>query len=647
MTFSELETLRRFLAEISKVQQQSLAQYWHEQSNGFRHEYRGLEKLSKASTGTCVLSLIAAGEYQGDKGIWKARASELLLLLLRSEWSSAGLPADNVFTTAFILETITALELVAVDLNYESTDAALIIKAESILAESLKTSDRGAAHLQDYPSSAYLTQLVVRVLKNRKRLDDELWKDARAWSLQEMTRQLALSLSKAKTSDVYSLAYSTIIFASLSNSSDITPDELWTIRSAVKQVFDSQLSNGSWPYSRPLFHYPRIGSAYCYEYEMLVQLLQQKVLQPTLLEFLANLSKAAYALKGGAFQLGGGALGWASDHHPQLRGPESWSTASVFHFAHVMGRLVAEAIRRSIFEYLDQEYLPPVESKVARKDFCPKLLDSRLQLPDSEPRSLLNTIWEHFVEPIARCTQQVVEGRSLPPGFSTAIFFGPPGTAKTQLAKEISKFLGWPLLVVDPSHVVKRGMDMIQSEANVIFGMLETAECLVVLLDEFDEMVRDRSSEGTEVLSRLMTTALLPKLSRIHDRGTVVFILATNYIDRFDVAISRLGRFDKVIQVLPPTTEEKLRHWDTTKKKFDELKVDIAPLQIKLGSLTYLEFERLVPQLLKSTKPQEVIELIDHSFQNCTLQRGSTDAGGSVRETWHERNEQQRASIVL
>jgi hypothetical protein len=645
MNSSDLETLRRFLAEISRVQVRSLSEYWDSTSNGFRHEYRGESKLSKASTGTCVLSLTAAASYEET---WRSRAAELAVRLLHSDWSSAGLPPDNVFTTSFILETVSALEAVAQSFSYEIQSAVLIVKAENILSESLKTGEQvGAAQLQNYPPSAYLTQLVVRVLKRRNRLDVKSEKNARAWALREMTRQLALSLSGAKMADVYSLAYSTIIFASLSKSSDITPDEAWLIQKAVGRIFDSQLESGSWPYSRPLFHYPRIGSAYCYEYEMLVQLLQQTVLQPILLEYLPKLCTAAYALKSTAFQLGNGAMGWASGHHPQLQGPESWSTASVFHFVYALGRLVAEAMRRAIFEYLDQEYQQPIESKTARKDFCPKLLDSNIQLPDSEPEPFLDKLWTSFVGPISKATKRVSEGRTLPDDTSTAILFGPPGTAKTELAKEIAKFLGWPLLQVDPSHVVKRGMDMIQAEANVIFGMLETAECLVVLLDEFDELVRDRSSEGTEVLSRLMTTAMLPKISRIHNRKTIVFILATNYIDRFDTAISRLGRFDKVLQVLPPTTAAKLKGFEEVDKKLKEFDIDIGPLDQKLSALTFLEFKRLAAEIVKATSPQALIELINHAFQNCTLQKGSTDSDGAVKDTWQELNEQQRRYVVL
>src|SRR5437588_12094152 len=87
--------------------------------------------------------------------------------------------------------------------------------------------------------------------------------------------------------------------------------------------------------------------------------------------------------------------------------------------------------------------------------------------------------------------------------------------------------------------------------------MVANSERIVVLLDEFDEMVRDRAN-APEVLSRFLTTAMLPKLASINKARRSVFLVATNYIDKFDVAISRPGRFDMVVQVMPPSAEAKI-----------------------------------------------------------------------------------------
>ena len=57
---------------------------------------------------------------------------------------------------------------------------------------------------------------------------------------------------------------------------------------------------------------------------------------------------------------------------------------------------------------------------------------------------------------------------------------------------------------IDSSQFLKHGMDGVYAEADRVFGMLAIAERVLVLLDEFDEMVRARES-ATDVLSRFLT----------------------------------------------------------------------------------------------------------------------------------------------
>ena len=82
----------------------------------------------------------------------------------------------------------------------------------------------------------------------------------------------------------------------------------------------------------------------------------------------------------------------------------------------------------------------------------------------------------------------------------SAIFFGPPGTSKTELTKTIAEYLGWPRLVVDPSYFVKTGMDNIQAQADKLFSMMSVVERVVVLLDEFDEKAYAIASGETNIL---------------------------------------------------------------------------------------------------------------------------------------------------
>jgi len=374
---------------------------------------------------------------------------------------------------------------------------------------------------------------------------------------------------------------------------------------------------------------------------MLTQLLQQQELQDLLLDYLPNLSRAAESVSKSVYRVERGVQAWTSGHHPQLEGPESWATASVYHFIHSLDRLLAEAVRREVFRYLEAPFPLPGERGSGKAKFAAEFLDSTVNVHNKE-RSLKDFLWEEFVEPLDREVDNIVKGRMFDKRTPrSAIFFGPPGTSKTELSKEIAKFLGWPHLSVDPSLLLRNGMDGIQAEANTIFRMLEETERVVVLFDEFDELVRERGATRSEPFSRLLTTAMLPKLANIHKRATLVFIIATNNVGEFDLAIRRQGRFDRVVQIMPPTLESKMaRNWGPKNlnlaPKFHDaagvLKDDVGD---KLRDLTYGECEDLAVDLAGATDQQEAIITLNDHWNRCTLQTSVSQE--DEKTTWRDR----------
>jgi SpoVK/Ycf46/Vps4 family AAA+-type ATPase len=194
-------------------------------------------------------------------------------------------------------------------------------------------------------------------------------------------------------------------------------------------------------------------------------------------------------------------------------------------------------------------------------------------------------------------------------------------------------------------------MDRVQAEANTLFSMLAAAEGLVALFDEFDEMVRERSLPDTETVSRFLTTAMLPKLSLINKRKRIVFILATNYIDQFDFAISRPGRFDRLFQIMPPNLQSKLARWDKVASKLAGLKLllngELSNKQLgaKLSALTFDEFEALSKRLVDAVDQQQALSIVDQEFKKCTLQQSPRDTKEAVSETWQKRSQKQARYI--
>lgn len=629
--FRELASLRLLCKQYQQEQSASLKYFEYEE--GYQH-FKGKNKISVSSTATCILSLVATGEWETDSRRTKANTKTLINKLVERK-KSAGLQDHNPFTEAWILEAVTALEPFTDALDGETLE--IIQKKEAILQEVVKNG-KGGVNIAEYPASPYLTQLVVRTLRKRKKLTPELEQFTSNWAWTQLTRELSLPQTKSKSKDPFAFAYLVMLVASTTHTSKMSPERSSIQRAALEMLFDSQLPDGTWPLSRPLFHYPNFGNAYCYDYEMLTQLLMQPELGELLLGYLPRLSSSANALANSSYRLEKGGRAWASGHHPQLEdldkaGPESWTTASVYHFIHRLDRLLAEGVRRTLFRYLDQPLsaIVAVEDKTF-DDFAPPpdFLDSRLDLPGVKSHSLREFLWREFVQPLSDQVDKIAEGVSFDKGTPTsAIFYGPPGTSKSELSKKIADFLGWPLLLIDPSLLLRKGMDGMQAEANKIFRMLEETERVVVLFDEFDELVRERGSANSEPFSRLLTTAMLPKLTSIHKRRSLVFIIATNHVGEFDIAIRRRGRFDRVVQVMPPTYEAKIakHNWGPKKNldfkaRLDALGVNLTDEMIhQIEDLTYDECEEFVVKLDSIDSPQTAATSLAAIWGQCTLQK--------------------------
>jgi transcription termination factor NusB len=615
LDFRDLERLRLFSREILRFQTASLKYF--EYDAGFQH-YRGKlpPKISVSSSATCVLSLVAAGCWKSNEAQTKKLLHDLLL-----KNTSAGLPSRNSFTIAWILEAVTTLESFSDPLD--DADIELIGRMERLL-QRVVANGKGGVKIADYPPSAYLTQLVVRVLDKRSKLNDKLRDLAGKWAWAELTRQMALVQAKSKTADAFAVAYLLMIVGITTPNPKTTPEQTSTKRSALDTFFECQRKDGTWPLSRPLFHYRKFGNAYCYEYEMLTQLLQRHELWDLMLEHLPELRSAVDSVSSNVYDLEDGVKVWTSGHHPQQAKPESWATASVYHFLYEFDRLLAEAVRRRLFEYLEL----PLPAPVKEPDFVSDFVDSQLNVR-SQPYSLKRFLLERFVKLLAPEADEIGKGRSFKKGTPrSAIFFGPPGTSKTELCKGIARYIGWPYLAVDPSFLLRNGMDGIQAEANTIFRMLEETERVVVLFDEFDEFVREREFSDGEQFSRLLTTAMLPKLASIHKRGTLIFIIATNNIRIFDLAIQRPGRFDRVVQIMPPTYDAKLEktNWGIKEnvdigKKLRELGLHPSEqTKERLGDLIYLECDNFATDLAKATTPTEAMETLEDHWKGCILQ---------------------------
>ena len=145
-----------------------------------------------------------------------------------------------------------------------------------------------------------------------------------------------------------------------------------------------QHDDGTWPQSRPLFHYPRVGSAYCFDFEALAQMFLCVRLHEPLFAHIDRITKATVGLDAKRFKLSNGGYAWASRSDSAECGTRTFrSTASVFLiYLFALDRFLAEAIRRSIANELEVPY--PRHPKFWNEEVRPTLL----RLPNARNQEL-------------------------------------------------------------------------------------------------------------------------------------------------------------------------------------------------------------------------------------------------------------------
>lgn len=130
------------------------------------------------------------------------------------------------------------------------------------------------------------------------------------------------------------------------------------------------------------------------------------------------------------------------------------------------------------------------------------------------------------------------------------LFFGLPGTGKTELAKYLSYKLGLPLVTARLDALLSSYLGTSARNISTLFDFADRYQC-VLLLDEFDAIAkyRDDNKEVGEI-KRVVNT-LLQRLDLRQNRGVV--IATTNHERLLDPAVWR--RFQNRIMISVPTIE--------------------------------------------------------------------------------------------
>jgi transitional endoplasmic reticulum ATPase len=140
-------------------------------------------------------------------------------------------------------------------------------------------------------------------------------------------------------------------------------------------------------------------------------------------------------------------------------------------------------------------------------------------------------------------------GGSLPTGI---VFFGPPGTGKTQAAMSLAQASRYAFVRTTGATIMGKpdSWDRLVREAKDI-------RPVIVFIDEADDLLAERQYSHVASLTNRILTTLDGADGRVRD---VIYIAATNHYDRLDPAAIRGGRFEEKVRFDVPGRQDMRRY---------------------------------------------------------------------------------------
>ncbi|MFI1015656.1 ATP-dependent zinc metalloprotease FtsH [Streptomyces sp. NPDC020965] len=142
-------------------------------------------------------------------------------------------------------------------------------------------------------------------------------------------------------------------------------------------------------------------------------------------------------------------------------------------------------------------------------------------------------------------------GARMPGGVLLA---GPPGTGKTLLARAVAGEAGVPFFSASASEFIEMIVGVGAGRVRELFAEARKVAPAIVFIDEIDTIGRARGGGGMgghdereQTLNQILT-----EMDGFSGSEGVVVLAATNRADVLDPALTRPGRFDRIVQVSPP-----------------------------------------------------------------------------------------------
>ncbi|KAL6769297.1 FTSHI6 [Auxenochlorella protothecoides x Auxenochlorella symbiontica] len=139
------------------------------------------------------------------------------------------------------------------------------------------------------------------------------------------------------------------------------------------------------------------------------------------------------------------------------------------------------------------------------------------------------------------------------------LLVGPPGTGKTLLAKSVAGEAQVPFFSVSGTEFMEMYAGIGASRVRDMFQQARAAAPCILFIDEFDGVGKARSATAGNEEAVHTINQLLSELDGFDDNTGVVVFAASNRPQSLDSALTRPGRFDRIITLPYPNLEGRIQ----------------------------------------------------------------------------------------
>ncbi|MEZ0229811.1 MAG: 26S protease regulatory subunit [Planctomycetota bacterium] len=132
------------------------------------------------------------------------------------------------------------------------------------------------------------------------------------------------------------------------------------------------------------------------------------------------------------------------------------------------------------------------------------------------------------------------------------LFWGPPGTGKTMLARAVAGEIDAAFYTVKPSEIMSKWVGDSEGNIQKLFAEARKNERSIVFIDEIEALVpkRREAGAGSNVMGRVVPQILAELEGFDSDKkNPLLFLGATNEPWSLDPAVMRPGRFDEKVYI--------------------------------------------------------------------------------------------------